>query len=182
LDVDARYRIPAAAAGTFTVGINGTYITKYVVQNIDGTWTSINGMVNPIVNGAGGVIPRWRHYLYVDWKRAPWNFTLAQQYQSGYKDLLGTFDDTDPTSPTFTGLNGAHPRVSSYSLYHFYGSYTGLANNKNLKLTFGIRNLFDKDPPYTNAGGQNYFQGGYDPGYADPRGRTFVLSATYKFM
>src|SRR6266446_4973094 len=82
LDLDARYRIPAAAAGTFTVGINGTYITKYVVQNIDGTWTSINGMVNPIVNGAGGVIPRWRHYLYVDWKRAPWNFTLAQQYQS----------------------------------------------------------------------------------------------------
>ncbi|HSU64106.1 MAG TPA: hypothetical protein VLJ12_09600, partial [Burkholderiales bacterium] len=64
----------------------------------------------------------------------------------------------------------------------FYGSYTGLANNKNLKLTFGIRNLFDKNPPYTNAGGQNYFQSGYDPGYADPRGRTFVLSATYKFM
>ena len=182
LDVDARYRIPAAEAGTFTVGINGTYITKYVVQNIDGTWTSINGMVNPIVNGAGGVIPRWRHYLYVDWKRAPWNFTLAQQYQSGYKDLLGTFDDTDPTSPTFTGLSGAHPKVSSYQLFHFYGSYTGVANNKNLKVTFGVRNLFDKDPPYTNAGGQNYFQSGYDPGYADPRGRTFILSATYKFM
>ncbi|HXM82698.1 MAG TPA: TonB-dependent receptor [Burkholderiales bacterium] len=182
VDLDARYRIPAAAAGTFTIGMNGTYIHKFKVQNPDGSFSSINGMVNPIVNGAGGVIPRWRHYLFLDWKRAPWNFTLAQQYQSGYKDLLGTFDDTDPTSPTFTGVNGAHPRVSSYQLFHVYGSYTGLANNKNLKLTFGIRNLFDKDPPYTNAGGQNYFQSGYDPGYADPRGRTFILSATYKFM
>jgi len=56
-----------------------------------------------------------------------------------------------------------------------------LANNKNLKLSFGIRNLFDKNPPYTNGGG-NYFQTGYDPGYSDPRGRTFLLSATYKFM
>ena len=42
-------------------------------------------------------------------------------------------------------------------------------------------NLFDTAPPYTNAGGQNYFQAGYDPGYADPRLRTFILSATYKF-
>jgi iron complex outermembrane receptor protein len=180
LDLDLRYRIPSAEGGTFTIGMNGTYLTKYDVQNIDGSFSSINGMVNPIVNGAGGVIPRWRHYLFLDWKRAPWNFTLAQQYQRGYRDLAGTFDDTDPTSPTFTGV--AHPRVSSYQLFHLYGSYTGFANNKNLKLTFGIRNLLDKDPPYSNAGGQNYFQSGYDPGYADPRGRTFILSATYKFM
>ena len=44
------------------------------------------------------------------------------------------------------------------------------------------RILLDTKPPYTNAGGQNYFQAGYDPGYVDPRGRTFLLTGTYKFM
>ena len=131
-------------------------------------------MVSPIVNGNGGVIPRWRHYLYLDWKLAPWNLTLAQQYQSHYQDIPGTFDATD--NPLFRP-----PNVRAYSVFHFSSSYSGLLD-KNLKITFGIRNLLDTKPPYTNAGGQNYFQGGYDPGYVDPRGRTYLLSATYKFM
>src|SRR6267154_5093618 len=169
LDVDFRYRMPAGAPGVYTIGLNGTYFLKYQIQNPDGSFSSINGQVSPIVNGNGGVIPRWRHYLYVDWKLAPWSFTLAQQYQSAYQDIPGTFEDT-------TNRN-----VLAYSVFHFSSSYTGLID-KNLRVTFGIRNLLDTKPPYTNAGGQNYFQAGYDPGYVDPRGRTYLLSATYKFM
>ena len=174
VDLDFRYRMPAAAAGVYTVGLNGTYFLKYEIQNLDGSFSNINGMVSPIVNGNGGVIPRWRHYLYLDWKLAPWNLTLAQQYQSHYQDIPGTFDPTD--NPLFRP-----PNVRAYSVFHFSSSYTGLFD-KNLKVAFGIRNLLDTKPPYTNAGGQNFFQAGYDPGYVDPRGRTYLLSATYKFM
>jgi len=167
IDVDTRYRIPAT--GVYTVGLNGTYFLKYEIQNPDGSFSDVNGMVSPITNGNGGVIPRWRHYAYVDWKLAPWNLTLAEQYQSHYDDILGN-------------RPGAQPRkVSAYSVLHFSSSYTGLYD-KNLRITFGVRNLMDRKPPYTNAGGVNYFQAGYDPGYVDPRGRTFLLSATYKFM
>jgi iron complex outermembrane receptor protein len=123
------------------------------------------------VNGAGGVVPRWRHYLTLDWKRGPWNVTLAEQYQRGYTDLAGNFED--PTVPGFVLR-----KVGPYELYHLYGAYTGL---KDLKLVAGIRNLLNRDPPYTNAGGTNYFQAGYDPGYADPRGRFFYASLTYTF-
>ena len=171
VDLDFRYRMPMAAAGVYTVGLNGTYFLKYEIQNPDGSFSSINGMVSPITQGVGGVIPRWRHYLYVDWKLAPWSLTIAQQYQSRYQDIPGTFEPL----ADFAG------NVKAYSLYHFSSSYTGLID-KNLKVTFGIRNLLDTKPPYTNAGGQNYFQAGYDPGYVDPRGRTYLLSATYKFM
>jgi iron complex outermembrane receptor protein len=174
VDVDARWRFPSTSIGAFTLTFNGTYIDKYEFQNVDGTWQSINGMVNPIVNGAGGVIPRWRHFLTIGWRRNAWDVSLMQQYQRGYADLPGTFED--PTDPTAT-LNH---HVGDYTLYHLYTSYTGLYS-KNLKLTFAIRNLFDTAPPYTNAGGQNYFQSGYDPGYADPRLRSFILTATYKF-
>jgi len=173
LDVDFRVRMPAPV-GVYTAGLNGTYFLKYDIQNPDGSFSNFNGMVSPIVQGNGGVIPRWRHYLYLDWKLAPWNFSIAQQFQNRYTDIPGTFED--PTDPNFRPRN-----VSSYTIYHFFSSYTGLID-KNLKITFGIRNLLDTKPPYTNAGGQNYFQAGYDPGYVDPRGRTFLLSATYKFM
>jgi iron complex outermembrane receptor protein len=170
IDLDLKYRLPAAARGVFTFGFNGTYINKYEVQNPDGTFTSVNGQVTFITNGNGGAVPRWRHYAYVDWRLNPWTFTLVQQYQRGYADVPGTFDDP---------ADIAHKHVSDYMLFHLYTSYQ---IKNNLRLTFGIRNLFDTKPPYTNAGGQNYFQSGYDPGYADPRMRTFLLSATYKFM
>ena len=45
----------------------------------------------------------------------------------------------------------------------------------------GIKNVLNTIPPYTNAGGQNYFQSGYDPGYADPRGRFIHATISYKF-
>jgi iron complex outermembrane receptor protein len=170
LDIDGRWRMPAAAMGTFTLSFNGTYISKYEIQNPDGSTQSINGMVSPIVQGNGGTIPRWRHYLYLDWTLKPWNVTFAQQYQSHYRDVPGS------VLPHL-----AHDKVGEYQLFHLFASYSGLMKEQ-LRITLGIRNLFNKNPPYTNAGSQNYFQGGYDPGYADPRGRTFLLSATYKFL
>jgi iron complex outermembrane receptor protein len=172
-DVDFRYRLPAATAGVFTFGLNGTYISKYDAQNLDESFFSINDKVSPIVNGAGGVIPRWRHYAFVNWRKGEWDFTFAQNYQQGYQDIPGTFED--PTDPAFK----PH-KVGDYMVFHLSGSYQGLLD-KNLRVTLGIRNLFDEDPPYTNAGGQNWFQSGYDPGYADPRGRTFYANLTYKF-
>ena len=124
-----------------------------------------------IVNGNGGVVPRWKHYLALDWTYGPWEAVLAHNFQTHYQDIAGTFED--PTDPNF------HAReVASYSTFDIQGAYTGF---KNLKLTLGVKNLTDRDPPYTNAGGQNYFQAGYDPGYADPRGRFYYGSITYTF-
>src|SRR5207302_1667814 len=55
LDIDAKWRLPAAEIGVFTIGFNGTLITRYEVQNPDGSIQGINGQVSPIVNGNGGV-------------------------------------------------------------------------------------------------------------------------------
>ena len=56
-------------------------------------------------------------------------------------------------------------------------AYSGI---KNLKLALGVKNLFDKDPPYTNYGGG--FIGGYDLSYADVRGRFIYGTVQYKFF
>jgi len=167
-DIDAKWSLPAGDVGKFTIGLAGTYFAKYDGQNPDGSFT---GGVDQPNASTGGVIPRWKHYMTINWTRGPWDVTLAQSYQGSYTDLAGTFEDTE--DPAFK------PRmVGSYTTYDLQGSYTGF---KNLRLTLGARNILNTDPPYTNAGGQTAFQSGYDPQYADPRGRFIYGRVTYMF-
>jgi iron complex outermembrane receptor protein len=43
-----------------------------------------------------------------------------------------------------------------------------------------VQNLLNKQPPFTRQA--VYFQLGYDPTVADPRGRTWVFGVDYKFF
>jgi iron complex outermembrane receptor protein len=171
IDVDWRWRFPTESAGAFTFGLVGTYFSKYETQIPDGSFLSIVGRVSPIVNGAGGVIPRWHHYATIGWTVSSWEATVSQNFQSSYTDIPGNLEDT--TLPEFKPR-----RVAMYQTFDAQVSFTGI---QNLKIGVGVRNAFDQDPPYTNAGGQNYFQSGYDPGYADPRGRFFYGTLSYSF-
>ena len=166
-DIDARMNF-GVGGGKLTTALLGTYFTKYDTQNPDGTFSNAVDQVN---TNTGGVIPRWKHRLSFDWTSGPWALTLAQNYQKHYTDLPGTFDD--PSDPAFRPR-----RVGSYETYDMQGSWAGI---RGLKLTLGVRNLFDRDPPYTTAGGQVAFQAGYDPQYADPRGRFYYGRVTYAF-
>jgi outer membrane receptor protein involved in Fe transport len=64
-------------------------------------------------------------------------------------------------------------RVGSYSVWDVQAGYSGV---RNLTVTFGIKNLFDRNPPFTNSSFN-----GYDPAYADPRGRTLYTRLGYAF-
>ena len=171
LDLDFKVRARTQAAGTFTFGLTGTYFAKYELQNPDGSFSSVNGQVTPITNGAGGVIPRWHHYLTMEWAVGAWDFYAAQNFQSHYTDIPGTVEDTKV--PGFTERT-----VGAYRTFDFQAAYTGI---DHLRMAVGVKNAFNTDPPYTNVGGQNYFQAGYDPGYGDPRGRFIHGTVTYTF-
>ena len=162
VDLDVRYVQPLGG-GRITASLAGTYFSKFETQNPDGSFSNDLDDTNTLT---GGVVPRWKHYASIDYSIGPWGFTLGQSWQKRYNDLPAT----DAAAP---------PRkVGVYELYDVQLRYGGF---KDLELRAGIRNLFDKDPPYSNAGGRTSFQGGYDPGYADPRGRYFYAGLTYKF-
>lgn len=163
VDLDVRFVQPLGG-GRLTASLAGTYFSKFDVQNTDGTFSNGLDQVN---TATGGLVPRWKHYASIDYGIGPWGFTLSQNWQKGYHDLPATTPGTPPR------------RVGAYELYDIQARYSGF---KNLELRAGIRNIFDKDPPYSNAGGQTSFQGGYDPVYADPRGRFFYAGLTYKFF
>ena len=163
IDVDVAWRGPATAIGRFSLAFNGTYIAQWKMQPDGLTYESGVGRNGPSVPGP---FPRWKHHASLGWTYGPWSGTLAQTYQSGYEDT-NVFPPrvTDPPAPR---------RVSSYGVWDLQGRYGGL---RNTTLALGVKNLFDRDPPFTN---QPFFpQVGYDPTYADPRGRTFYASVTY---
>lgn len=151
--------------GRLTGTLDGTYIDSHRTRIFSS---------QPYVETAGqwnsrDLFVRWKHQLGVTYTRGPWSGTIAQGYTSGYKD----------ERPAGTVPAGWNPKVDSYTVYHLSASYTGI---KNLTLTAGIKNLFDKDPPFT-AHNLDFAAGaGWDPRVADPRGRAYTLRLNYRFF
>ena len=156
VDVTLDYRFPATAYGNFGLSMQGTYVDRYDYQEtINGAYFDNVGDFQGI-----GVISRWKHSLTGSWSKGPYRASLTNRFQTGYRDY-------DPET---------HNRVSSYSVWDLSAGYTW---SKSLDIDVGVKNLFDRDPPFSN---QAYtFQSGYDPRYTDPLGRTLFTRATYHF-
>jgi iron complex outermembrane receptor protein len=161
IDVDAHYRAPEYNWGRLTFDISGTYFLRFDSQNLDGTWSGNVGTT--FGSAVSGVIPRWKHYATLTWDRGPWEATVAQTFQGTYTDQNPTF-----TAPSRT--------VGSMSLWDLNTTYSGF---KNLKLTLGVKNLFDTNPPATNEF-VSFIQG-FDPSYYNPLARFVYGSVNYKF-
>ncbi|HEY9101806.1 TonB-dependent receptor [Chitinimonas sp.] len=165
-DLDLKARIGKFDFGTISTALNGTYMSKYDYTAADGTKTgSVATYLTPALgaNSQSGVIPRWKHVWSVNLDSGAWHGTLVQNFQTKYQDNV----DAD----------GNPHEVSSLTTYDLQGSYTGF---KGLKLTLGVKNLFDRDPPAI-VPNPNYFQAVYDPTYYDPRGRFVYGSVNYSF-
>ena len=165
IDVDVAWRGPATGIGRLSFALNGTYISEWKMQPDGVTYESAVGRNAASVPGP---FPRWKHYASLDWQHGVWGATVAQTFQSGY-------DDTNdfPTGR----LPPPSPRsVSSYEVWDLQARYSGFTNTR---IVVGVRNLFDRAPPFTNQ--PFTYQVGYDPHYADPRGRTFYASVSYAF-
>lgn len=120
---------------------------------------------------------RWKHTAFVSYTRGDWSGTLRQQYSGKYAGYVPPGMANGSFTASATQWD---PIVKAYTLYHASVSYTGI---KNLTLTAGVKNLFDKDPPYANSYDTNTGSGSsWEPRVADPRGRSFVLGLDYKFF
>ena len=159
IDVDLHYRWPRMSWGRLHAAVNGTYYRRYDFQNLDGSYTGFvsDAFGSPVV----GVIPRWKHYASLTWDSGPWSATVANTYQSSYRDWQTDFNNNERV-------------VSSMSLWDAQGSYSGL---RNFVFTVGVKNLMDTNPPATNQ--QNTFQVGYDPSYYDARARFVYVQVRY---
>jgi len=162
IDLEGHYRTPTTSWGRISLDGSGTYYTKYDNQQSDGSYTSQVGTAYQQV--VTGITPRWKQYVSATWDLGPWSATIANTYQTSYTDQQ-------------TDLDGNLRTVGSLSLWDLQGSYTGF---KNLKLTLGVKNLFDENPPVSNQ--QSTFIVGFDPSYYDPRARFVYGQVSYRFQ
>ena len=153
-DFSGSYNLHAGSTGNFTFVGNSTYVMKYAYQDYtDGPYNQNVG----VFVGTGPIF-RWQQTVSAAWTLGPYGAGLTGHYKSGY-------DDQDPSN-----------HVSSYTTFDGYGSW---APTKQLSFTLGIRNLFDREPPFSNQ--VFVFQAGYDPRFTDPTGRTYYVRGTYNY-
>ena len=157
-DVGAGYRSAPSALGRFSARLDGTFIASAQAITYLGVRHSPLGAYR---NGL--VIPRWHHELTSGWERGPWTLTLSQGFSSSYVDV-------NPTS------DGAARRVGSTSVFD---AQVACDFSKRLTLRLGARNLFDRNPPYSNQ--NTNAQPGYEPSIDDPRGRFVYATLTARF-
>ncbi len=118
---------------------------------------------------------RWKHTLTGSYRARDWTSTLTQIYRAGYVDaVLPGVANGRVVPPDW------NPNVDAYLTYNASVTYSGI---KNLGLTVGVKNLFDKNPPFTAVyDGDTGAGSSWEPRVADPRGRSITFLASYKFF
>ncbi|MBI3349484.1 MAG: TonB-dependent receptor [Burkholderiales bacterium] len=154
LDLGLQYQL-TTAVGRFGFEAQSTYVNKYEYQDYkDGPWNKKVG----IFSGDGPVF-KWKHNLSSTWSNGRFGAGLAVHYKSGYVDM----------TPTNT--------VKAYTTADAYASF---APSEAFSLVLGVRNLTDRNPPFSNQ--TALFQaGGWDSRFYDAAGRTVYVRATANF-
>ena len=179
VDWDHTYNL-GTGIGKFTFNWTGTYMAKSDFQTLP---------TDPVENGVGRwdsfntVTFRWISKLSTTWKQSDrLTHSLTGVYKSGYHDAPISADNFAIREVSANGEMGdfiAHQRkVRDYLVFDWQ---TRFKFNKNLTLTGGLKNIFDREPPFSQriAGGGN--QLGFDARYTDALGRQAYLVANYKF-
>ncbi|PZP32403.1 MAG: TonB-dependent receptor [Roseateles depolymerans] len=176
--------INAGGSTTKGVDITGNWRTKLFSGRLD-TTLSATKMISDkeqLIDGTPMVqyVGNWTNTtLYLPWKVAlsstyktdTLSTTVSMNYSSGYNDEDHTTYTTIPSLQT--------RKIASYTTFNVVGTYTGI---KDVTLTAGLINLFDRKPPFTWHNVDNVVGTGWDPRVADPRGLTATFSASYKFF
>ena len=160
-----------ALDGIFSAGLDGTYLLKKKEKL---TPTAAYADLVGVFSFAGDLGIKWKHNAFVSYSNDSFVLSFSQIFRNGYRNfaLPGIAAGT-VTRPDY------NVRVKDYVIYNASISYIAL---KNLKLTAGVKNVFDTDPPFAITYDGNTGAGSsWEPRVADPRGRSFTMLAEVKF-
>jgi iron complex outermembrane recepter protein len=172
VDTAIHYSIPTANWGKFGVNLDGSYVLRYMTQaDRDGQWVDSVGQPGALGTGstsANTYVFRWRHNLGFTWSYNKFSAQLRQSYTSHYIDT-NALPSQQPGQPFYNVID-------VYRIYNLNLSYN-VANK--LRLNFGVNNLFDVDPPLSNARISSRVV--FAQNVAKPIGRVFSMRAEYTF-
>jgi iron complex outermembrane receptor protein len=147
--------------GRFLARLLGTYVLGYKQQTApNGAFVQAAGNFSP--NGAFGAVTRLRMTGTFGYSRSDWDFTWIVRYIQGL-DAVNANPATSP--PQYLTV----PDV-------FYHDISVSYRHDRFKVTGGIENLFDKQPPFVLLPSSNF-----DSTIYDVIGRYFFARLTWKY-
>ncbi len=158
LDISANYKMDLQDLGLLKLNLEWTYLSNFEKDGLEYT-----GEYR---------YPQFRWVTNADWSMDNWGAAVSLSY-------IGEFEDTPDIdfdgSMDFT-TNKSRMVESQYTVD------TQLYYNLNdkTKLTFGISNLFDEEPPFAIGDGDGDLYG-YIPSMYNPRGRYIYGKVNYRF-
>lgn len=157
-----------AFGGVLTAGLDGTYLVKKREKFLP--TAPYGSSLIGVFTYAGDLGLRWKHSAYINFAIDDVMLSFSQIYRNGYKN------NALPASASRPDYN---ERVDAYVIYNMSAA---VDINDRLRLTAGVRNVFDKDPPFAITYDSNTGSGSsWEPRVADPRGRSFTLAVEAKF-
>lgn len=189
IDASFEYRLPVTSVGQFTVSANVTKVNTY--QETLPSFTGGAPQVNELVGKErGGLVyptgvPEYKGLGELDWAYGNWNAMLRMHYISDLVERCTDFFDDTPNSftnlglcsmPNFEDNSLSKNHIGSVTWYDAQVSY--MFPGPNIRLTFGVNNLFDKQPPRSTVA----FANSFDPTFYTPLiGRFPYLQAQIQF-
>ncbi len=156
IDTGLTLRGDLGAMGSLTWTTEGNYLIADQVQSYPG---------EPLKDQAGLYgNPKWRADTSVTWDTSSFSTLARINYVGGFRD------ETLEKKPNTKVVDN----VPSYTTLDLQVLYKGV---KNLKITGGINNVFNKEPPYANLG-ESY---GFATNLYSARGRFYYVNVGYKF-
>jgi outer membrane receptor protein involved in Fe transport len=154
VDMELAYN---TAAGDVTLPIPGSISfdaqAEHLITNFQNTLGQLNRFAGTYLAANGYAQPKWKATALLDYHLTDWTFHYDMQYMG----------DTDSAGGA-TGYGHTLPGLVFHNISVSYdlGQIGPVADSL---FTFGINNLFDKDPPFTiedSVGKNNTLSGPYD--------------------
>ncbi|MEP7069997.1 MAG: TonB-dependent receptor [Usitatibacter sp.] len=132
VDVEFTHRVALGNAGNLTLTSTNSYI-EYFRRVVNAGRAAIE------LAGNDG-LPRYRGTHTALWSKGPWDASLAIY-------VIGRYNQP------FTDDNNNIVNVTSFTTGDVQASYSGF---RNIKLTAGVRNVTDREPPFYNGESSGY--------------------------
>ncbi len=157
-----------AFGGVLTAGLDGTYLIKKREKFLP--TAPFGPSLIGVFTYAGDLGLRWKHSAFINFAIDDVMLSFSQIYRNGYKN------NALPQSASRPDYNA---RVNAYVIYNMSAA---VDIDERFRLTAGVRNVFDKDPPFAITYDSNTGAGSsWEPRVADPRGRSFTVAVEAKF-
>ena len=171
-DFSVKYDLDTSIGG-FDFKLNGAYLSRFeqtpgpVQQQLIDAGANVTNAQSLIKQNGR---PRWRSSASVRWKKDQWGAGVFARY-------VGDVEDTSTRADSDTAEPGKPLPVDSFSIVSASVNYTfeGTGFSEGARVTLGLRNLFDEEPPVADQ------QLGYFGSLHSNRGRYLYLSLRKNF-